>query len=41
MPSDAQALHCRGLAMLQRVRDTMRAMGYSSAKSINREWTAP
>jgi hypothetical protein len=36
-----QALHCRDRAMLQRVRDTMRAMGYRSAKSINREWTAP
>jgi hypothetical protein len=32
---------CRDPAMLQRVRDTMRGIGYSSAKSINREWTGP
>jgi hypothetical protein len=32
---------CREPAMLQRVRDTMHTMGYSSAMSINREWTTP
>jgi hypothetical protein len=41
MLSDAQALPSSPPAMVERVRDTVRGMGYSNAKPINGQWTAP